>query len=275
MPGPSNAPHLLVVEDDADTRDILGLILREEGYVVSLAASLQEAMKLLEEQVFHFVLTDLLAVNPNDMLSSVSALLAQAQPMPIGLLTGWQVTSEEAQRAGFACYIRKPFDLDDALATIASCLNVPLSAEQQRQAGVVQRFFAALNARDWEAALRLCGTHLAYYPAPNSLYAPLRKLAGQDTYRAYVEDVFQRWSVTRFEHVLTYARPKGLAARYTYGVTLPDGSQRQRVGATLFHFRGGLITRMGVKVRREYTRKLIEQQRVAAAVTPGNSYESN
>jgi CheY-like chemotaxis protein len=265
MPARSNAPHLLIVEGDADTREILGTILREEGYAVSLALSLQEATTLLEEHVFHFVLTDLFPTDPADPLRSVAALRAQVQPTPIGLLTGWKVSDEAAQRAGFACSIRKPFDLDELLATIASCLHMPLNAEQQRQAEDVQHFFAALNARDWDTAMGLCAAQLAYYPAPDSLYAPLRKLVGKERYRAYAEDVFRRWSVTCFEQVLTYARPKGLAARYIYGITLSDGSQHQRVGATLFHFRGGLITRIGVKMRRESALKLIEHRQAAAA----------
>ncbi len=266
MPASSRAPRLLIVEDDADTREILGTVLSEEGYAVSLAASLQEAMKLLSEQVFRFVLTELFAVSPDGLLRSALALRAQAYPTPVGILTGWKVSREELARAGFACFIKKPFDLDDALATIASCLNAPLSEEQQRQAEVIERFFAALNERDWDRALRLCSAHLAYYPAPQSLYAPLRRLVGQEGYRSYIEDVFGRLALTRFEDVQVYARPKGLAARYIYGVTLPDGTQQQRVGATLFHFRGDLITRIGVKVRPEHTRKLIEQ-RQAASVT--------
>ena len=73
------------------------------------------------------------------------------------------------------------------LAAIASCARVTLSLEQQRQAKVVERFYAALNARDWDAALRLCMAQLRYYPAANSLYAPARKLEGKDAYRAYAE----------------------------------------------------------------------------------------
>lgn len=261
MPVSSGSPRVLIVEDDQDTQDILGTILSEEGYEVSLAASPQEAISLLDEQVFHFILTDLFTQSADDPLGSVAALRAQAQPTPIGVMTGWNVSIEAVQRAGFACLIKKPFELDEMLATIASCLRVTLSPERQRQAKVVERFYAALNARDWDAALRLCVAPLRYYPAANSLYAPTRKLEGKDAYRAYVEDVFERLSVTRFEDLLIYARPKGLAARYTYGLTLPGGMPQQRAGATLFRFRGELIAQIGVKIRRARARKLLEQQR--------------
>lgn len=264
MPVSSNSSRLLIVEDDGDTRDILETVLREEGYMVAVAASPQEAARLLDEQVFHFILTDLFAEQADDSLQSVAWLRDQAQPTPIGVVTGWKISPEEARRAGFACCIMKPFDLLDLLTSIAACLHVPLNPTQQRQAKIIERFYAALNAREWEQALALCAAQFAYYPAPHSLYAPARRLDGKERYRAYVEDVFQRLSVTRFEDLVLYARPKGMAARYTYGLTLPDGTAQRRAGASLFRFRGDRVAQIGVKVRRERTRKLIERQHAAA-----------
>ncbi len=265
MPASAAPPRLLLVEDDEDTRAILEALLHDEGYAISQAPSPREALDLLHEQVFHLLLTDLAASAAGDPLRSVAELRAQAQPTPIGVMTGWKVSLEAVQRAGFACLIRKPFDIDDMLATIASSLRVPLSPTQQRQAEVVDRFFAALNVRDWETALGLCTDQLAYYPSPDSLYAPTRKLAGKANYRAYVADVFGRLSLTRFENLLIYARPKGLAARYTYGWASPDGRPHQQASATLFHFSGDHISHIGVKVRQQRIRRLIQQQRLALA----------
>jgi CheY-like chemotaxis protein len=247
----SGLPRLLIVEDDQDTRDILKTILNEEGYAVTLAESVQEAMALLDEEVFYFVLTDLFADKAEESLQSVVALGAHAQPTPIGVMTGWKLSQEEVRRAGFACLVKKPFDLNDLLTTIAACLQIPLTPAQQRQAEVVERFYAALNARDWEGALALCAVRLVYFPASGSLYAPTRKLTGRGAYQAYVQDVFERLSLTRFEDVLLYASPKGLAARYSYGVTLPDGTPERRAGASVFRFHGALIAQIGMKVRRE------------------------
>ncbi len=251
--------RLLIVEDDRDTRDILETILSEEGYTVSQAASPQEAMALLDEHVFHFILTDLFADTADGSLESVEPLRAHAHPTPIGVITGWKVSPEEVQRAGFVCLIRKPFELDEALTAVAASLHFPLSPEQQRQAEVIERFYDAINARSWEDALALCTAQLAYYPPPHSLYAPTRKLAGKGAYQAYAEDVFQRLSLTRFEDVLIYGRPKGLAARYTYGVMLPDGAAQQRAGTSIFHFEGDHIARIGVKVRQGRARTLMNR----------------
>ena len=158
---PSSA-RLLIVEDDGDTRDILETILSEEGYTVSQVASPQEAMALLDEQVFHFVLTDLFADTADGSLESVETLRTHAHPTPIGVMTGWKVSPEEVQRAGFVCLIRKPFELDEALTAVAASLHFPLSPEQQRQAEVIERFYDAINARSWEDALALCTAQLAY-----------------------------------------------------------------------------------------------------------------
>jgi CheY-like chemotaxis protein len=268
MPVSSESPRVLIIEDDQDTQEVLGAILSEEGYQVSLVASPQEALKLLDEQVFHFILTDLFTRQVDDPLGSVAALRAQAQPTPIGVMTGWNVSAEAVQRAGFACLVKKPFGLEEMLAAVAACLRAALSPEQQRQAEVMRRFFAVLNARNWDAALRLCVAQLRYYPAPDSSYLPARKLEGKDAYQAYVKEVFERFAVTRFENLLIYARPKGLAARYTYGLTLPDGQPQQRAGATLFRFRGELIAQIGVKIRRVRTRKLLEHQREVLQSAP-------
>src|ERR1051326_7886245 len=154
--------RVLIVEDDRDTRDILEAVLSEEGYAVTLAASLQEALAILDEQVFHFILTDLFADALERSLDSIAPLFAHAHPTPIGVMTGWRVAPEDALRAGFTCLVRKPFELDQVLTAIAASLQFPLSTEQQRQVEVVERFYAALNARSWEHALALCIPQLAY-----------------------------------------------------------------------------------------------------------------
>jgi two-component system nitrogen regulation response regulator GlnG len=49
---------ILIVEDAAAIRDVLAEILRDEGYVVDLAATVAEARKLLAEYRYGMVLAD-------------------------------------------------------------------------------------------------------------------------------------------------------------------------------------------------------------------------
>ena len=146
--------RLLIVEDDRDTRDILETILSEEGYIVSLAASPQEAMTHWISRCFTDP-TDLFADTADGSLESVAPLHAHAHPTPIGVMTGWKVAPEEVQRAGYACLIEKPLELDEAF--YRCCCRSAFSAQPGAAApgGVIERFYDAINARSWEEALAL------------------------------------------------------------------------------------------------------------------------
>ena len=132
------APRLLVVDDDQELLDTLQQVLSDEGYQVRAVASLSEALVLLNEQTFDFILTDSFRAPPDPPLHSVLSLLTRAAPTPVGVMTAWNLSEQEAQQAGFACLIRKPFDLDAFMATLAACINQPLTPEQAQQARIVR-----------------------------------------------------------------------------------------------------------------------------------------
>ncbi|HEY7346828.1 MAG TPA: response regulator [Ktedonobacterales bacterium] len=124
-PRPPSPPRLLIVEHDAGVRDLLAAFLMAEGYTVSLAASLVEAYRLLDEQTFHLILTDLFSSNPRDRFGSVELLRDAARPTPVGVLTGWNIAEEEIGQRGFAFLERKPFDIEQLFALIVACLSTP------------------------------------------------------------------------------------------------------------------------------------------------------
>ena len=95
-------PRLLVVEDDPDLLTIVQDALEQEDYAVTLATSLPASLALLDEQLYHHILTDLFAAEGNDPFQTIRPFVAQATPIPLGLVTGWQVTAEAATQAGFA-----------------------------------------------------------------------------------------------------------------------------------------------------------------------------
>jgi len=49
---------VLIVDDDADVREVLAEVLRDSGYTVDLAATVAEAKKLLSEYRYGVVLAD-------------------------------------------------------------------------------------------------------------------------------------------------------------------------------------------------------------------------
>jgi len=103
---------VLVVDDELSMRELLEIVLQNAGYKVSVAASPEAAIKLLEEQRFDAVLTDLLM--DNDRLAGMR-LLKWIQEYDVTLPTvmmtahGSVETAIEAMQMGATDYIQKPF----------------------------------------------------------------------------------------------------------------------------------------------------------------------
>jgi two-component system, NtrC family, response regulator PilR len=51
-------PHVLIVDDDGDIRDVIGMVLQEDGFTTSLCATIAQAVTILESQVVHLLITD-------------------------------------------------------------------------------------------------------------------------------------------------------------------------------------------------------------------------
>ena len=155
--------------------------------------------------------------------------------------------------------MRKPFDLETLLTSIAACLNIPLTPEQARQAHVIQAYFAALSARAWDALLALC-TDEVLYSLPDSPFACT--IRGKAAFRTYTEDTFRQFPAARFEEVLVSSRPHGLAARYRSCWATPEGGEECVAGAVAFEFQGARIAQIGIQLGEK-------QQRVLQAYSEG------
>lgn len=238
-------PHILLVEDDADTQALIEQVLREESYQVTSATSLDAALRLVNTRVFDFVLTDAFRLSDQDALSSVEELRLLAQPTPVGVMTAWNVSEPDAKQRGFACLLLKPFELDAALITLAACLDRPFTPEQEQQAEVIRRFFAAFEARDAEGCLALCTEDITYSP-PSTMSMPFeRKVSGKASYRALLEEGLAYFGAVRYEGPLIFARPNGLAVRYSMYWTDANGNAHQRAAPLLVAFEGNRIARFG------------------------------
>ena len=51
-------PHILVVDDEESTREVLQRALEKRGYQTTVAPSVAEAGELLERQAFHLMVLD-------------------------------------------------------------------------------------------------------------------------------------------------------------------------------------------------------------------------
>lgn len=244
--GFANRP-MLVIEDDADIRDALRMLFEEEGYIATFAASLDEGLALVERQAFALVLTDLFTHRSADPLTHLQPLRELADPTPVGILTGWKLTPEQAQAGGFAFVVAKPFNLDELLAQVAASLDTRLDCDQLGQACTVQRYFELLSARDWDGLAALCTPDVLYVLPGDSPYSA--EVQGQQAFRDYTAAMFAHFPDARFDNVQVYATPKGLAARYQGHWAAPDNPhQHEQSGSVTFRFAGERIAQIGVQL---------------------------
>lgn len=145
MLSPTSQPHrILVVEQNQPICELLHLFLEQEGYETERVASLKEALTDIDEHPFDFVLMDPFALPNQPRLAQASLLKKRCYPTPVGIITGWPIPPEEAERVGFAFLVHKPFSFKQVLERIASRLNHPFTPEQQQQAQVIRRSLEAL-----------------------------------------------------------------------------------------------------------------------------------
>jgi CheY-like chemotaxis protein len=249
--GISSAGRILLVEPDADLREVLQTTLQEEGYQVSSVASLQQALSAVEEQSFYLILADVFIGRSPHSFTEAHILRRHVHPTPLAVLTTQQISQEEEARHKFAFVARMPFDLDELLALIAAQFNQPLSAEQQCQAEVIRRFFAAMDANDWGTLKTLCTDDITFFPPAKMPFDPSKRVRGLDAYLAYLQEAKRFYPDHVTEDVVIYARPRGLAARYQASWRLPNFTTQRLAGTTLFHFEDKRIRQIGVSMSLE------------------------
>jgi CheY-like chemotaxis protein len=117
-------PHVLIVEDDRAIREIVSVVLSEEGYQVDNAERPEAALDALRRDAYDVVLTDLFGHTTDAGLAAVRSIVECAAPAPVVVCSGHTITPDQARLAGLAYVLPKPFELDDLL----DCLATQLSA---------------------------------------------------------------------------------------------------------------------------------------------------
>lgn len=114
----STAPTLLVVDDDETFRTRLGRAMTQRGFAVTLAASTEEALTLIQEAP-EFAVVDLRMPGKSG-LDLLAALKAQDPNTHVVMLTGYGsiTTAVEATKRGAAVYLTKPVDADEVLRAL-------------------------------------------------------------------------------------------------------------------------------------------------------------
>ena len=125
--------RILLVDDEATILLTLAAILRQEGYTVSTAATVAEALREIGSQTFDALIADLNIGEPGDGFTVVSAM-RRTQPQCINLiLTGYPAfeSALQAIRNQVDDYLVKPADVRALVKSLEARLKNP------RQAGAM------------------------------------------------------------------------------------------------------------------------------------------
>jgi DNA-binding response OmpR family regulator len=116
-------PHILVVDDDPQIRELLQEYLAENALRVSAIATGQQMATILEEQAIDLVVLDLRLAGEDGM--AIARMLRDKSAIPIIILTG---VRDEADRImglelGADDFLTKPFSPRELLARIRTVLR--------------------------------------------------------------------------------------------------------------------------------------------------------
>ena len=120
----SEAPHILVVDDDDRIRDLLKRYLGRQGYRVTVAANAASARKLLSTLDFDLAIFDVMMPGESG-LDLLQGIRGQGVQSPVLLLTARGETSDriEGLKRGADDYLAKPFEPEELALRVGAILR--------------------------------------------------------------------------------------------------------------------------------------------------------
>jgi len=117
---------VLVVDDEADIRELLDLTVARMGLSADCAASVAEARHLLEQQRYQLCITDM-RLPDGDGLEIVRLITERYGETPVAVITafGSAQNAVAALKAGAFDYLAKPVALEQLRSLIKSALSLP------------------------------------------------------------------------------------------------------------------------------------------------------
>jgi CheY-like chemotaxis protein len=226
-------------------REILQAVFVEQGYSPTMAASLEEALRLVHQHPFDLILTELFFSSEQETLALVLPLQELAHPTPVVVIATW-LSTQDVRASGFAAVLREPFDLNELITTVAECLKHPMNDEHRRQAEIATRGVAAWDRRDFDAALALCAEDVRFYPWIMPPYPAARPTTGRAAVRAYIEEMAGYFHDLHAEIGQVSACPHGIAVRIRADWLAADGVRQQQMVAFCFQISGEHISQIGI-----------------------------
>lgn len=121
---PPAGRRILVVDDEPGTVDVLTAVLTDAGFEAIGAANGRDALAKLRADAISVVLLDVVmpVLDGPDTLRALRGEMGLGQ-LPVVLMSGIPESMVKRRCRGYTAFLRKPFSLDELLATIQRALK--------------------------------------------------------------------------------------------------------------------------------------------------------
>jgi DNA-binding response OmpR family regulator len=111
--------HILLVDDEQEILDLLTELLSENGYLVDTAGTVEEAVRLLDNNAYALVISDWRLPDGDGLLIADTAAVLGAKT----ILVSGHLSEMRGGRADAHETIMKPFKLDEFLYAVKGALG--------------------------------------------------------------------------------------------------------------------------------------------------------
>ena len=160
---------ILIVDDEADIRKIIRLLLEKKGYIVSEASNGRDAVELVKHNDIDLVVMDIMMPHMSGL--DATRLIREFSSVPILFLTAKSLDSdkETAYFTGGDDYIVKPFSSSELILKVSSLIRrytiykgkdadseiikLPCSVEVELATKTIRRAGEEVSLRDKESEI--------------------------------------------------------------------------------------------------------------------------
>ncbi|MDF3052214.1 MAG: putative NtrC family two-component response regulator [Geminicoccaceae bacterium] len=130
----SGGEQVLLVDDEANIRRMLGALLRSEGFTVSEAANGNAALLLLDEEDPDVVLLDLMMPPGPDGLETLTRMRERGRSAPVIMMSGKAQLNDAVQavKLGAFQFLEKPLSPEGVLVTVRAALELNRTQAENR-----------------------------------------------------------------------------------------------------------------------------------------------
>ncbi len=116
--------RILIVDDELSMREFLAILLEREGYEAVMASSANEALTMLENNLFDLVISDVQMPGLNG-IELLGRIKAKSPATAVLMMTAFSAAEQavEAMKLGAYDYIAKPFKIDEIKILVRNALE--------------------------------------------------------------------------------------------------------------------------------------------------------